>query len=124
MSGVGNCYDNAAAESFFGLLKRERIHRRRYGTRAEARADVFDYIERFYNRQRSHSFTQGVPPRHFREHHAQKSSLACPWNQQVKTSRKRPAYSARFLKDRAVSAQFWVSPQYYIFFEGKWRKGI
>ena len=49
MSAVGSCYDNAAAESFFGLLKRERVNRRRYITRADARADVFDYIEVFYN---------------------------------------------------------------------------
>lgn len=62
MSGVGNCYDNAVAESFFGLLKRERVHRRRYRTRAEARTDIFDYIERFYNRQRRHSHTEGLPP--------------------------------------------------------------
>jgi putative transposase len=78
MSGVGNCYDNAVAESFFGLLKRERVHRRRYQTRAEARADIFDYIERFYNRQRSHSFTQGLAPRNFMEQHAQQSSLTRP----------------------------------------------
>jgi len=78
MSGVGNCYDNAVAESFFGLLKQERVYRRRYGTRAEARADVFDYIERFYNRQRSHSFTHGVAPRQFMEQHAEKSSSTCP----------------------------------------------
>ena len=62
MSGVGNCYDNAVAESFFGLLKRERVNRRRYVTRAEARTDVFDYIERFYNRQRQHSHTEGLAP--------------------------------------------------------------
>lgn len=49
MSAVGSCADNAAAESFFGLLKRERVNRRRYQTRAEARADIFDYIERFHN---------------------------------------------------------------------------
>ena len=49
MSAVGSCADNAAAESFFGVLKRERINRRQYQTRAEARADVFDYIERFHN---------------------------------------------------------------------------
>lgn len=49
MSAVGSCADNAAAESFFGLLKRDRVNRRRYWTRAEARADVFDYIERFHN---------------------------------------------------------------------------
>ncbi len=62
MSGVGHCYDNAVAESFFGLLKRERVNRRHYETRAEARADVFDYIERFSNRQRCHSYTNGVAP--------------------------------------------------------------
>jgi putative transposase len=53
MSAVGSCADNAAAESFFGLLKRERVNRRQYRTRAEARADIFDYIERWHNpRQR------------------------------------------------------------------------
>ena len=53
MSAVGSCADNALVEGFFGHLKRERVNRRRYGTRAEARADLFDYIERFYNlRQR------------------------------------------------------------------------
>lgn len=53
MSAVGSCADNAAAESFFGRLKRERVNRRRYQTRAEARADIFDYIERHHNpRQR------------------------------------------------------------------------
>ncbi len=62
MSGVGNCYDNAVAESFFRLLKREQVHRRRYLTRAEARTDIFDYIERFYNRQRRHSYSQRLPP--------------------------------------------------------------
>jgi putative transposase len=56
LSGAGNCYDNAAAESFFGLLKRERVNRVSYRTREEAKSDVFDYIERFYNRQRSHSY--------------------------------------------------------------------
>uniref|UniRef100_UPI0003B52043 IS3 family transposase n=2 Tax=Pseudorhodobacter ferrugineus TaxID=77008 RepID=UPI0003B52043 len=54
MSRRGNCWDNAVAESFFNLLKRERIRRRKYKTRAEARQDVFDYIEFFYNPQRKH----------------------------------------------------------------------
>lgn len=49
MSAVGSCYDNAAAESFFGVLKRERVNRNHYVTRAEARSDVFEYIEIFYN---------------------------------------------------------------------------
>lgn len=58
MSAVGSCYDNAAAESFFGLLKRERVNRRRYVTRAEARADIFDYIERFYNQRKRRKLEQ------------------------------------------------------------------
>lgn len=49
MSDVGHCGDNAPAEGFFGMLKRERVNRRRYLTVADARADVFDYIERFHN---------------------------------------------------------------------------
>ena len=52
MSAVGSCADNAAMEGFFGLLKRERVNRRTYRTRAEARADIFDYIERFHNPRR------------------------------------------------------------------------
>jgi putative transposase len=53
MSAVGSCADNAAAESFFGVLKRERVNRQHYRTRVEARADIFDYIERCHNpRQR------------------------------------------------------------------------
>lgn len=49
MSRRGNCHDNAIAESFFSSLKRERIRRRTYKTREEARQDVFDYVEMFYN---------------------------------------------------------------------------
>ena len=45
----GHCADNAVAEGFFGMIKRERVHRRRYLTLAEARSDVFAYIERFHN---------------------------------------------------------------------------
>jgi putative transposase len=55
MSRRGNCYDNAVAESFFHLLKSERIRRKTYATRKEARQDVFDYIEMFYNSKRKHS---------------------------------------------------------------------
>jgi putative transposase len=55
MSRRGNCHDNAVAESFFQLLKRERIRRRTYLTREAARQDVFDYIEMFYNPKRKHS---------------------------------------------------------------------
>ena len=54
MSRRGNCHDNAVVESFFNLLKRERGRRRVYKTRDEARRDMFDYIEMFYNPRRKH----------------------------------------------------------------------
>ena len=55
MSRKGNCYDNAAMESFWSSLKRELVHRVRFTTRAQARAAVFEWIELFYNRERLHS---------------------------------------------------------------------
>ena len=55
MSRFGNVWDNAAMESFFSSLKTERISRRTYRSRDEAKADVFDYIECFYNPKRRHS---------------------------------------------------------------------
>ena len=55
MSRKGNCWDNAPTESFFNSLKNERVHGTRYSTRAAAEADLFDYIEPFYNRRRKHS---------------------------------------------------------------------
>ncbi len=65
MSRRGNCYDNAVAESFFQLLKRERIRRKIYADREEARRDVFDYIELFYNPKRRHGYTGGLAPVEF-----------------------------------------------------------
>jgi putative transposase len=62
MSRRGNCHDNAVAESFFQLLKRERIKRQTYRNREEARRDVFNYIEMFYNPKRRHSFNNGLSP--------------------------------------------------------------
>lgn len=55
MSKKGDCYDHAAMESFFHTLKVEQVHGVRYQTREEARADVFEYIETYYNRKRRHS---------------------------------------------------------------------
>ncbi len=55
MSRKGNCLDNAPMESFFGSLKTELVHRTRFGTRVEAKAALFEYIEIFYNRRRRHS---------------------------------------------------------------------
>ena len=54
MSGKGNCYDNAVVESFFSSLKNELVHHRDYQTRDQARMEIFEYIEVFYNRQRLH----------------------------------------------------------------------
>ena len=65
MSRRGNCHDNAVAESFFQLLKRERIRRKTYSTRQEARSDVFSYIEMFYNPIRRHSSADGLSPIEF-----------------------------------------------------------
>lgn len=65
MSRRGNCYDNAVAESFFHLLKTERIRRKTYKTRAEARQDVFDYIELFYNPKRKHGNNGMLSPVEF-----------------------------------------------------------
>ncbi len=62
MSRRGNCHDNAVAESFFQLLKRERIKRHIYSTRDDARGDVVDYIEMFYNSKRRHGFNEMLSP--------------------------------------------------------------
>jgi putative transposase len=62
MSRKGNCYDNAPMESFFGTLKRELVHHRKYQTRLEAIADIIEYIEIFYNRQRRHASLGNISP--------------------------------------------------------------
>ncbi len=62
MSRRGNCHDNAVAESFFQLLKRERIKRHIYSTRDDARSDVVDYVEMFYNSKRRHGFNKMLSP--------------------------------------------------------------
>lgn len=67
MSRRGNCYDNAAMESFFHSLKVELIHRHRFYTRDHARTAIFDYIEAFYNRTRRHSSIGYVSPMAFEQ---------------------------------------------------------
>lgn len=67
MSRKGNCWDNAPSESFFNSLKNERVHGTRYETRDAARADVFEYIEAFYNRVRRHTSINGLSPVTFYE---------------------------------------------------------
>jgi transposase InsO family protein len=65
MSGAGNCYDNAAMESFWATLKTELVYRNSYATREEARVSIFEYIEVFYNRVRRHSSIGYVSPEAF-----------------------------------------------------------
>jgi transposase InsO family protein len=67
MSRVGNCYDNAVMESFFGTLKTELVHHEAYPTRAAARQSLFEYIEVFYNRQRRHSTLGYVSPQEYEQ---------------------------------------------------------
>ena len=62
MSRKGCCWDNAVAESFFHTLKTELVHHEDYGSRAAAKASIFEYIEVFYNRQRRHSHIGQVAP--------------------------------------------------------------
>jgi putative transposase len=65
MSGKGNCFDNAAMESFFHTLKMELIYWENYQTRQEAIANIFEYVEVFYNNQRRHSTLNYLSPREF-----------------------------------------------------------
>ena len=67
MSRRGNCYDNAVAESFFSNLKKERIKRKIYTTREEAKSEIFEYIEVFYNRIRRHSHLNQLSPMVFEQ---------------------------------------------------------
>ena len=70
MSRKGDCYDNAAMESFFHSLKVEQVNDCRYRTREEAKADVFEYIETYYNAVRRHSTLNYLSPRDFEERRA------------------------------------------------------
>ncbi|WP_256853800.1 IS3 family transposase, partial [Pantoea sp. Fr+CA_20] len=72
MSRRGNCHDNAVAESFFQLLKRERIKKKIYGTREDARSDIFDYIEMFYNSKRRHSSSDQMSPAEYENQYYQR----------------------------------------------------
>ena len=70
MSRAGNCWDNAATESFFSSLKTERVARKIYRKRDEAKADVFDYVERWYNPRRRHSTLGYLSPIAFEQQEA------------------------------------------------------
>ena len=74
MSRKGNCHDNAVAESFFLMLKTERIKRRIFKTRDEARVEIFNYIEFFYNPNSRHGNNNGVSPVEYEKQYFQKLS--------------------------------------------------
>ncbi len=67
MSKKGDCWDNAVAESFFGSMKTERVNEMNYPSREEARRDIVDYIEMFYNSKRRHSYLGYLNPKDFEE---------------------------------------------------------
>jgi putative transposase len=71
MGSVGDCYDNAVCETFHASIKKERIYRRSWPTRAEARTAVFEYIEGWYNPRRRHSTLGYLSPAEYERHHAQ-----------------------------------------------------
>ena len=76
MSGKGNCYDNAPMESFWGMLKNELIHHRRYATRQKAIRDITEYIEIFYNRQRRQARLNYLSPSAFVKSFYEKQAAA------------------------------------------------
>jgi putative transposase len=84
MGSVGDCYDNAVAETFFATLKKELVYRRSWATRQELRSEVFEYIEGFYNPRRRHSTLGMLSPVEFEGQRAglarasaRKTSTAC-----------------------------------------------
>ena len=72
MSRRGNCHDNACAESFFQLLKRERVRRKIYRTREEGKQDIFNYIELFYNSTRRHGNNNDLSPAEYEKNYFMK----------------------------------------------------
>ena len=66
MSGKGNCYDNAITETFFSSLKKELVYLTKFETKEQARREIFEYIEIFYNRQRLHSSLGYLSPDEYR----------------------------------------------------------
>ncbi len=75
MNGAGTWYDNAPMESFFGTLKSELVYHRAYQTRNEAKADVFYYIESFYNRRRLHSALDYLSPEEYEQLYYQQQEV-------------------------------------------------
>jgi putative transposase len=75
MGARGDCYDNAVKESFFASLEKDLLRRRSFRTRQEARSEVFDYIEVFYNRERLHSTLGYRSPEEYERDHERSDCL-------------------------------------------------
>jgi len=75
MSGTGNCYDNAVMESFFHTLKTEHIYFESFKTREQAKQSIFEYVEVFYNRKRSHSTLNYLSPAMFETKYCQQKNV-------------------------------------------------
>ncbi len=76
MGSVGDCYDNAVCETFHASLKKERIYRQSWPTRAAARTAIFEYIEGWYNPRRRHSTLGYLSPIEFERQHTELAQLA------------------------------------------------
>jgi hypothetical protein len=76
MGSVGVCYDNAVCETFHATIKKEKIYRQSWPTRAAARAAIFEYIEGWYNPRRRHSTLGYLSPAAFERHHAELAQAA------------------------------------------------
>ncbi len=76
MSSTGNCFDNAAMESFFHTLKTEQIYFERYLTRERAKADIFEYVEVFYNNKRRHSTLGYLTPAEYEKNYYQQQAVS------------------------------------------------
>ena len=119
MSRRGNCHDNAIAESFFQLLKRERVRRRTYPPRDAARQDVFDYIEMFYNPKRKHTNNGMLSPVDF-ETRRQKLNEAGVYKSggasTVISARRRTLslYSAYFVTRYQALEDMWQRDAWYL----------
>ncbi len=86
MGSVGDCYDNAVAETFFATLKKELVHRRSWPTRQELCSEVFEYIEGFYNPRRRHSTLGMLSPVEFEDNHHNAGSARTRARKTSKTS--------------------------------------
>ncbi len=78
MGSKGDCFDNAAIESFHASLKKDLIHRQSWPTKAKARTAVFDYLETFYNRRRRHSRLGMLSPAEFEARHHDETLVTPP----------------------------------------------